>query len=82
MRARGRRIPEDVQERITRQWISEAVLLDWEGVTDAKGKAITFSAENAAEVFKAFPDFLDEVVFFANQAETFRAESLEAAKGN
>ena len=82
LRQSGRKIAESVQETITRQWLAEGVLLDWEGVTDAAGKEVTFSAEHALQVFEAFPDFLDEVAFFSREQETFRAERLEAAKGN
>ena len=82
LRQSGRKVPEAVQEKITRQWLAEGVLLDWEGVTDAEGKAIAFSVDHALQVFEAFPDFLDEVAFFSREQETFRAERLEAAKGN
>ena len=82
LRQNGRKVPEGVQETITRQWLAEGVLLDWEGVTDAEGKAIPFSVENALQVFEAFPDFLDEVAFFSREQETFRAERLEAVTGN
>lgn len=82
MRLSGRALPEAVKEKIARQWVAEAVLLDWKGVTDADGKALAYSVEAALKVLEAFPDFLDEVVYFANQQESFRAEALEAAKGN
>ena len=82
LRQSGRKIPEAVQEKLTRQWLAEGVLLDWEGVTDAEGRTIAFSVDHALQVFEAFPDFLDEVAFFSREQETFRAERLEAAKGN
>ena len=82
LRQSGRKVPESVQETITRQWLAEGVLLDWEGVSDAAGNEIAFSAAHALQVFEAFPDFLDEVAFFSREQETFRAERLEAAKGN
>ena len=82
LRQSGRKVPESIQEKITRQWIAEGILIDWEGVTDPAGKPIPFTAENALEVFEAFPDFLDEVVYFSREQETFRAERLEAVKGN
>ncbi len=82
LRQNGRKVPESIQDKITRQWIAEGILIDWEGVTDAEGEPVPFTAENALEVFEAFPDFLDEVVYFSREQETFRAERLEAAKGN
>ena len=82
LRQSGRGLPEALQDKLTKQWVAEAILRDWQGVTDAAGKTLTFSPETALQVFEAFPDFLDEVVFFANQQETFRAEALEATEGN
>jgi hypothetical protein len=82
MRQSGRKVPDSVQETVTRRWIAEGVLLDWEGVSDAAGKTIPFTPDSALEVFEAFPDFLDEVVYFSREQETFRAERLETVKGN
>lgn len=82
MRQGGRKVPDSLQERITRQWVAEGILLDWEGVSDAEGKAIAFAPDTALQVFEAFPDFLDEVVYFARERETFRAERLETIQGN
>jgi hypothetical protein len=53
-----------------------------DSVQEAAGKTIPFTPDSALEVFEAFPDFLDEVVYFSREQETFRAERLETVKGN
>jgi len=79
----GRELPEEVSQKIAREWAASAIVLDWEGVTDEDGNPLAFSRESAIQVFDAFPDFLDEVVTFSQLAETFRNEVVaEKAKNS
>jgi hypothetical protein len=72
-----RSIPEKKQDELNRQWVAEGLLVDWRASKDADGKPPACTTENALAAFEADPDFLDEVVWFAAEAETFRAERIE-----
>jgi len=73
-----RTIPPETQDKINRQWVAEAILIDWRAAEGAEEAPPPFSQDVALQAFEDDPDFLEEVVGFANEAETFRAERLEA----
>jgi hypothetical protein len=75
-------IPDSVQEDILRKVVARTVLLDWKGMTDTDGKEIPHSPAKAEELFKEFPDFLNDVVGLSVARETFQAEAAEAAKND
>lgn len=61
---------------------AEAVVLGWEGVTDAEGKEIKFSTANVVKVFKDLPELFTDVREQATKIANFRAEEVEADAGN
>lgn len=72
-----RTIPQDKRDEIDRQWVSEGILIDWRQSENADEEVPAFSVETAMQAFHDDPDFLDEVVGFAQEAETFRSDRLE-----
>lgn len=78
------KIPDGVMEDITKKAIAEHVIKGWKNLEDDKGKPIKFSSKKALELFNddANRDFYKFVISAANDAETFRRESMEEARGN
>lgn len=76
-----RTIPPSKQQEINRHWVAEGVLIDWRASEDAPKEVAKelpeCTKQNAVQAFADDPDFLEEVVGFAHEAETFRAERLE-----
>lgn len=81
---RAEKIPDGVLEEITKKALAAHVIKGWRNLEDDKGKPIKFSAKKALELFQddANRDFYKFVISAANDAETFRRENLEEAKGN
>ena len=75
-------VPDDVQEAIYEKMIAQAVIKDWKGVTDAKGKEIPYSGEAALEILKKFKDFRDDIIMAASELETFRQIEMEQQEKN
>lgn len=80
--ARLREIPEDIQEKVLTRIMAQAVIKEWKGVLDEKGKPIPCTAEAVEALLNELPDFREDLIFAAAQRETFKAEEVEAAKGN
>lgn len=78
----NRALPADTQDRINERFVAEGLLLDWSGIQGEDGEELEFSPETALEVLRKYPDFLDDVCFFAMEAESFRAEEELEAEGN
>lgn len=78
---RNRNLPEDVVERITREAMSEAILLGWTGALDA-GEPIEYSQTNALAMLTKYPDFADAIAGLAGDMELFQEQDEEAAQGN
>ena len=72
-----RRIPEDKQDELNKRWVAEGILIDWRAADKADGDPPECTVDNALAAFESDPDLLDEVVYFAAEAETFRAERIE-----
>lgn len=71
------RIPEAKERELNQHWVAEGVLVDWRASEGAEAKPPACTVENAMAAFEEDPDFLDEVVTFAMEAETFRRERIE-----
>lgn len=72
-----RKIPDARQDELNKRWVAEGLLIDWRKAEKAQDAPPAFSVEAALQAFEDDPDFLDEVVFFATKAETFRKERIE-----
>lgn len=72
---------EEAREKII-QTYAQAVVLDWEGVTDENGNPLTFSKENVVKVFTDLPDFFNLVQEDAQNYATFQQEAEEEDQGN
>jgi hypothetical protein len=77
-----RTIPEKKQDELNKRWVAEGLLVDWRAAEGADGTPPACTTENALAAFEADPDLLDEVVYFAAEAETFRADRIEEDAGN
>lgn len=72
------------QDRITVRLILETILVDWANVEDDKGKVISYSRENAANLLSD-PDlraFADGVIWAASAVSDRRKADLEQDAGN
>ena len=76
-----RNVPPSKQQEINRNWVAEGVLIDWRPSEDCPKELAqevpACTLDNAIQAFKDDPDFLEEVVGFAHEAETFRQERLQ-----
>lgn len=61
---------------------AEAVLLGWQGVTDADGNDLPYSRENAVKLLKDLPDLFAELRNEATRLSNFRTEEIEEDAGN
>ena len=61
---------------------ARAVVVDWEGVTDEKGKTLDCTEENIVKVFCDLPDLFLDVKQQAQSMANFRAEQQEADAKN
>lgn len=78
-RIRTKSINEELSDDILIQAMAEAILLDWKGLEDDKGKPIKYSKEAAYELMKGMRDFRNLVVEIASEQAAFRREENEAA---
>lgn len=56
---------------------AEAVVKDWEGVTDRAGKVLKFTVDNCVTLFKDLPDLFADVREAAATVSNFRDAEVE-----
>lgn len=71
------KLSDEVSTQLAVEVIAEAILLDWEGITDG-GKPLPYSKENAIRMLLEYPDFRDLVSKIADERKTFQKEIDEA----
>lgn len=71
-------LPEDVAEDLFTKQFSQAIIVDWRGVTDEGGNAIAPNPDNIYKVLKEFPDFRDDILRIVMQRDTFKTLVREA----
>lgn len=57
---------------------ADAVILDWQGVTDRNGELLPLTKENVVAVFTDLPDLFVDVREAAAKAATFKALDVDA----
>ena len=57
---------------------AEAIILDWEGVTDEENKPIPFNKENVLKVLKDLPELFKDLEENSRKVALFRQDLLEA----
>lgn len=80
----GGRIKPAVLDAIMSRCMAEAILIDWDGLTDDEGAPITYSRERAA-AFLTDPNLLpfrDAVAWAANAVNEVEVDRVEGAVGN
>lgn len=71
------KIPSDVMADIVLRAMGEAILVDWEGMTD-DDKPVKYSAKSSYEMLKKYPDFADDVLALAKNISLFQKEVEDA----
>lgn len=61
---------------------AEAIVLDWDGVTDSKGKKLTFSKQNVVKLLTDLPDLFHELSKQASALDNFLADEIAEDAGN
>lgn len=81
---RGREYPLEIQENLFNQQLAKAIVIEWEGVPDAVDpkKMAPNTEEARMAVFKAYPDFREDVAAASMERATFQEISVKEAEGN
>ena len=77
-----KRLPPAVADDITVKSLAAAILVDWRGVTDKAGKALSYSTGNAETLLRDLPRLRDEVAQVALEWQNYRVAVLEDDLGN
>jgi len=75
-------LSDDLAKKITKEVFVSTVLLGWKNVTDAEGKDLPFSKENALKLFHDLPDLYEDLVRQSNNANTFKDAEMEVEAKN
>jgi preprotein translocase subunit SecD len=81
---RGQDMPESLQEELLNKQLSEAIVVEWEGVPDPDNpeKMLPCTPENVFRMVTQFPDFRDDLLSASMERATFQAEQLKEAEKN
>lgn len=61
---------------------ARAVVIDWQGVTDEKGKKLDCTEENVVKLFTDLPDLFEDIKAQASNMANFRRQEQEEVEGN
>jgi hypothetical protein len=78
----GQNLPDEIAEKIAIQLIAEAVIVDWEGVTDREGNTLPNTVEAKVQVLTDLPDFRNAVANASMEREVFRQQDNEESAKN
>ena len=73
---------EDVMLKIYVGVYVDTVIMDWEDVKDANGKALAFTKKNAQKLFEELPEFFALITDAAESAQNFQREELQELEKN
>lgn len=81
---RGQDMPETLQEELLNKQLSEAIVVDWEGVPnpDNPKEMLPCTPENVFRMVSQFPDFRDDLLAASMERATFQNEQLKEAEKN
>lgn len=74
-------IPDEIADKLEADCMADAVLLDWQGVTDG-GEPVAYSRAEAARRLFEYRDFREMVQDLARDAAAYREAEIEEAEGN
>ena len=76
---RGKSLPDDVSEQILIRQMAEAIIVSWEGVTDAEGNVLECNLENKLAILtdKSLTPFRDDIAMAAAERNTFKRAVVE-----
>lgn len=73
---------EDKQRSMLIETYAETIIKGWDGITDEKGKKLSFTKENVIKVMTELPELFSMIVAEAERVANFRKESIEADAKN
>ncbi len=76
------RFPLDQANKLMIEAFAETVVLGWKGITDKKGKKVSFTPENAVKLFTQLPDLFTDVREAAAARANYSAKQVEDDAGN
>lgn len=76
---RGTMDAEESQEIMLRLY-PRYVVIGWEGIKDAQGKEIPWSAKAGEAYFRAFPNLFDDITRLATELTLFSEKTIQEAK--
>ena len=79
---RNQDIPPEIMEKLLIEQLAQAIVLDWDGVTDLSGNSVPCDEQHRRQVFTDFPDFREDVMSASLTKETFLDEVREEELGN
>jgi hypothetical protein len=73
LKANGWVLPPKLQDRNDVLACKNAIVTDWEGVTDREGNPVPYSPDNVERILTALPRLREEILFIAKTDETYKA---------
>lgn len=73
-------LDDETNDQVMHQVYAQAVVKDWEGIKDDKGKPVPYTPSRGEEFFEAFPEVFKEIVEQANKLSNFVENEIEEAK--
>lgn len=71
-------LADDVANRVLAEAYADAVIIGWEGVTDANGDALDFTRANVVKLLTDLPELFKDIQAQATDVANFRAEQIKA----
>lgn len=75
-------LPENIGRKLMIEVYAEAVILDWEGMSDRDGNSLAFNRSNVIQVMTDLPDLFNLVQEHAAKMANFKRAQLEVEAGN
>ena len=75
-------LSEEVAEDLVIRAMAEAIVIDWEGMTDEDGNILEPTVANKVKILTDLPDLRADIAQAARTQDLYRAESIEEALKN